>query len=198
MNKIDWRYLQLPLIMFLLSMILAAAVATIGKQYELAQIEKYESAVSKLNTTHKNYTDMVSEIALLDQYRNLYSGYKSSGLVGDERRLSWIQSLKTTNQVLKLPKLAYNLLPQEKFIRPGLKVKSDVEMNSSPMELTMGLLHEEDLMAVLEGLRLSIKNLFTVENCSLTRGGGISSILNTKDINISSRCTIRWVTIDVK
>jgi len=198
MNKIDWRYLQLPLVMFVLSMILAAAVALIGKQYEFAQIEKYESTVSTLNTTHKNYTDMVNEIALLDQYRNLFTGYKSSGLVGEERRLSWIESLETTNQVLKLPQLTYNLLPQEKFIRPGLKVKSDVEMNSSPMELTMGLLHEEDLMAVLEGLRLSIKNLFTVENCSLTRSGEITSILNTKDINISSKCTIRWVTIDAK
>ena len=198
MNKIDWRYLQLPLIMFLLSMIVAATVTIIGKQYELAQIEKYESSISALNTTHKNYTDIVSEIALLDQYRNLYNGYKSSGLVGEERRLSWIESLKATNQVLKLPKLTYNLLPQEKFIRPGLKVKSDVKMNSSPMELSMGLLHEEDLMAVLEGLRLSIKNLFTVDNCSLIRSGGISRISNTKDINISSRCTIRWVTIDAK
>ena len=198
MNKIDWLYLRLPLIMFGLSIMVAAAVAIVGRQYEIAQIKKYESAVSTLKTTHKRYADMVSDIALLDQYRNLYSGYKSSGMVGEERRLSWIESLDTTNQVLKLPKLSYNLLPQEKFIRPGLKISSDVKMNSSPMELTMGLLHEEDLMAVLEGLRLSIKNLFTVESCSLTRSGRISNTVNTQDTNISSKCTIRWVTIDVK
>ena len=198
MNKIDWPYLRLPLIMFGLSIMVAAAVAIVGRQYEIAQIKKYESAVSTLKTTHKRYADMVSDIALLDQYRNLYSGYKSSGMVGEERRLSWIESLDTTNQVLKLPKLSYNLLPQEKFIRPGLKISSDVKMNSSPMELTMGLLHEEDLMAVLEGLRLSIKNLFTVESCSLTRSGRISNTVNTQDTNISSKCTIRWVTIDVK
>ena len=198
MNKIDWLYLRLPLIMFGLSIMVAAAVAIVGYQYEMAQINKYESAVSTLKTTHKRYADMVSDIALLDQYRNLYSGYKSSGLVGEERRLSWIESLDTTNQVLKLPTLSYSLLPQEKFIRPGLKVSSDVKMNSSPMELTMGLLHEEDLMAVLEGLRLSIKNLFTVESCSLTRSGEISNTVNTQDTNISSKCTIRWVTIDVK
>ena len=198
MNKIDWPYLRLPLIMFGLSIMVAAAVAIVGRQYEIAQIKKYESAVSTLKTTHKRYADMVSDIALLDQYRNLYSGYKSSGMVGEERRLSWIESLDTTNQVLKLPELSYNLLPQEKFIRPGLKISSDVKMNSSPMELTMGLLHEEDLMAVLEGLRLSIKNLFTVESCSLTRSGRISNTVNTQDTNISSKCTIRWVTIDVK
>ena len=198
MNRIDWHYLQLPLIMIALSMILAVAVAFIGQQYEAVQIKKYESAVSTLRTTHKRYTDMVNDIALLDQYRNLYSGYKSSGLVGEERRLSWIESLETTNQVLKLPVLTYNLLPQEKFIRPGLKVNIDVEMNSSPMELSMGLLHEEDLLAVFEGLRLSIKNLFTVESCSLNRNSSIGVSLDTKKANLTSKCTIRWVTIDVK
>ena len=119
--------------MFGLSIMVAAAVAIVGRQYEIAQIKKYESAVSTLKTTHKRYADMVSDIALLDQYRNLYSGYKSSGLVGEERRLSWIESLDTTNQVLNLQKLSYILLPQEKFIRPGLKISSDVKMNSSTM-----------------------------------------------------------------
>ena len=198
MNRIDWLYLRLPLIMLGISIVAGTVVAVVGQQYQMAQIKKYQSAVSALKTTHKRYADMVSDIELLDQYRNIYSGYKSSGLVGEERRLSWIESLDTTNQVLKLPTLSYNLLPQEKFIRPGLKVSSDVKMNSSPMELSMGLLHEEDLMAVLEGLRLSIKNLFTVESCSLTRSGEISNSVNTKDTNISSKCTIRWVTVDVK
>ena len=198
MNNIDWRYLQLSLIMFGLSIIVAAAVVIVGQQYEIKQIKKYESAVSKLATTHKRYTIMVNDIALLEQYRNLYSSYKSSGLVGEERRLSWIESLETTNQVLKLPTLTYSLLPQEKFIRPGLSVNNDVEMNSSPMKLSMGLLHEEDLLAVLEGLRLSIKNLFTVESCSLTRNGSIGASLNTEGTNLTSQCTIRWITIDVK
>jgi hypothetical protein len=198
MNRIDWRYLQRPLIFLVLSIIIAAALGMVGFQYETAQVEKYQKAVSTLRTTHKLYTNIVKDIDLLDQYRKIYSGHKSSGLIGEERRLSWIESLVTTNEVLKLPLLTYNLLPQEKFTRPGLKVKSGVKLNSSPMELSMGLLHEEDLLAVLEGLRLSIKNLFTVESCSLTRSGGIDSTLNTKSANLTSNCTIRWVTIDAK
>ncbi len=198
MNRVDWYYLQRPLIVFVLSLTLAAAMGVIGHQYETGQVEKYERAVSTLKTTHKLYANIVNDIDLLDQYRNLYSGYKSSGLIGDERRLSWIESLETTNQVLKLPRLTYNLLPQEKFIRPGLAVGNNVELNGSPMVLTMGILHEEDLLAVLEGLRLSIKNLFTVESCSLTRSGNIRRSLNTKSSNLTSMCTIKWVTINVR
>jgi len=197
-SNIDWRYLQQPLIIFVLSVMVAVSMAVFGFQYEFRQIEKYDKAVETLRTTHTLYINMVNDIDLLEQYRNLYSGYKSSGLVGEERRLSWIESLENTNKVLKLPTLTYSLLPQEEFIRPGLKVKSGVELNGSAMELTMGLLHEEDILAVLEGLRLSIKNLFTVESCSLSRSSNIGDPLDTKKTNLRSKCTIRWVTINVK
>ena len=198
MNNIDWRYLRQPLIFFMFSILIAVSMGVIGLQFEAAQKKKYEMAVETLRTTHKQYANIVNDIDLLEQYRNLYSGYKSSGLIGKERRLSWIESLESTNEVLKLPQLTYNLLPQEKFVRPGLTVKNGIVVNSTPMQLSMGLLHEEDLLAVLEGLRLSIKNLFTVESCSLNRSGRIVGSLNTKGINLNSRCTIKWVTIDVK
>jgi len=198
MDRIDWRYLRQPLIIFVLSVMIATSMGVFGFQYESAQVEKYDKAVEKLSATHRLYIDMVNDIELLEQYRNLYNGYKSSGLVGEERRLSWIESLENTNEVLKLPMLTYSLLPQEEFTRPGLKVKSGVKLGGSPMVLTMGLLHEEDLLAVLEGLRLSIKNLFTVESCSMRRSGEIGKPLDTKRTNLSSKCTIRWVTIDAK
>ena len=127
-----------------------------------------------------------------------YNDYKSSGLIGKERRLSWIESLESTNGVLRLPRLTYDLNPQEKFVRPGFKVKRGVEVSSSPMELSMGLLHEEDLFALLEGLRLSIKNLFTVDHCSIARGSSIDSSLDTRSPNLNTKCLIRWVTIDVE
>ena len=173
-------------------------MGVVGYQYESTQIVKYDKAVETLGTTHTLYINMVNDIDLLEQYRNLYSGYKSSGLIGEERRLSWIESLENTNKVLKLPRLSYRLMPQEKFIRPGLKVKRGVELSGSAMELSMDLLHEEDILAVLEGLRLSIKNLFTVESCSLRRSSRVGVPLNTKKANLRSICTIRWVTIDVK
>ncbi len=198
MNKIDWFYLRRPLIGFALTLILSVALVMIGQQYEEAQLEKYEQSVSTLRSTFKLYKGIIEDIDLLEQYKNLYSGYRSTGLVGDERRLSWIESLESTNQVLRLPTLTYNLLPQEDFKRPGFKVKRGVEVNSSVMELSLGILHEEDIFALFEGLRLSIKNLFTVESCTVTRNSAIDTSLNTRKANFGSTCNIRWVTINAK
>ena len=198
MIKIDWFYLRRPLIMLAVAILFSVGIAMAGYQYEKVQREQYETALSTLRSTHKLYSNMVNDIDLLDQYRNLFSEKKSTGLVGDERRLSWIESLESTNDVLRLPTLAYSLKPQEEFQRPGFKLQRGVSVMSSPMELTIGMLHEEDLFALLEGLRLSIRNLFTVDSCSITRQGMVGRSLNTKRANMQSRCTIQWVTINAK
>jgi len=196
MDKIDWFYLKRPIIVFFAMLLVSLALVIVGQQYEQAQEEEYQKALSTLTSTHRLYRNIVNDIDLLDQYRKLYSEYRSTGLVGEERRLSWVESLKSTNQVLRLPTLTYNLLPQETFERPGFKAKRDVAVLSSPMELSIGLLHEEDLFALLEGLRLSIRTLFTVDSCEIIRTSDIEQSLDTKRANLKARCTIRWVTIN--
>ncbi|TNF88074.1 MAG: hypothetical protein JSU67_09245 [Gammaproteobacteria bacterium] len=198
MNKIDWFYLKRPIIMLMISVLIFSALVLAGFQYEKMQNEEYDKAVTTLRSTHRLYSNMVNDIDLLDQYRSLYGEYKSTGLVGEERRLSWIESLEATNEVLKLPTLTYDLNPQEKFERPGFKPKRGVEVNSSPMELQMGLLHEEDLFALLEGLRQSISNLFTIDSCSINRPSPVNTSLDTKRANLMTNCKLRWVTIDAK
>jgi len=197
-NKIDWFYLRRPLIILVLAILVSVGAAVVGYHYENIQRDRYQTALSTLRSTHQLYTNIINDIDLLDQYRSLFSEYKSSGLVGDERRLSWIESLESTNDVLRLPTLSYKLNPQEPFERPGFKLERDVSVMSSPMDLTIGMLHEEDLFALLEGLRLSIRNLFTVDSCSIMRQSPVDRSLDTKKANLRTQCTIRWVTINAK
>ena len=198
MNKIDWFYLRKPLIIFFAGLLVATLMIYAGMEYETAKQEKYEQSLSNLRTTHQLYSNILNDIDLLEQYRSQFGLYKSSGLVGVERRLSWVESLESTNDVLQLPTITYSLKPQEEFKRPDFIVKRGVDIKSSIMDLKMGLLHEEDIFALIEGIRLSIKNIFTVESCSLKRTGPLSESLHTQRANLSSNCRLRWVTIDAK
>jgi hypothetical protein len=198
MINVDWNYLKRPLIMFGVAILVATGLTVAGFEYEQAQEVKYQRALSALRSTHTGYRKLVNDLALIEQYRTLYNGYKKSGLVGKEHRLTWIESLETTNQVLRLPRLAYSLEPQGGFLRPGFVERAGVSVRSSSMDLTLGLLHEEDLFALLEGLRQSIKNLFTVDSCSLNRSGSIEEPLKTKSANLQAKCRLRWMTINAK
>jgi len=197
-SKVDWLYLKRPFIMLGVAILVSATLIVIGYQYEIVQQVEYEKAVGELRTTHKRYSNLVRDLELIERYRNLYNEYKASGLIGEERRLSWVESLQSANQVLRLPTLTYNLQPQQNFKRPDLKIKRDVVVKSSPMELSIGMLHEEDLFALLEVLRQSIRSLFTVDSCSMSRRTGIDRSLDTKRENLRTKCTISWVTIDAK
>ena len=198
MSKIDWRYLQQAIIIFILAVIVAVLMALAADRYRATQKSEYEQSLATLQSTYREYNKLVNDIDLLEQYRTLFIDYKSTGLVGDERRLSWIESLKRTNAKVRLPLMKYQLLPQEEFGRPGLTVKKGVDLSSAPMMLNMDLLHEEDILTVFETLRLSIENLFTVDSCKLTRKGAVGGSLDTQKANLSATCVIRWLTIDVK
>lgn len=198
MANIDWHYLRRPIIVLMASILIAAGLVAAGYEFESRMDQQYQQSLGTLQSTHRLYSNMVNDIDLLEQYKTLYEGYRDSGLVGEERRLSWIESLETANSGIRLPQLSYSLLPQEDFKRPGLKVAAQVAVNSSPMTLDMGLLHEEDLFAYLEGLRQSIQNLFTVDACQFVRRGSVDAPLNTQNVNLNANCTIRWVSIDAK
>jgi len=198
MNNFDWRYLRQAMIIFIVAIVVAALMGIAADRFRAAQKEKYQQSLAVLESTYRKYNRLVNDIDLLEQYRTLFVDYKSSGLVGDERRLSWIESLERTNSRIKLPRMTYRLMPQQDFQRPGLKLDRSVILTSAPMVLNMDLLHEEDIFSVFEGLRLSIKNLFTVDSCKLTRKGTIGLPLDTQEANLTASCVIRWVTINVK
>lgn len=197
-NKIDFLFLKRPLIFISIAIIFSVALVLSGWQYEDAQSEAYQQGSTSLRATHKKYQNLVKDIDLLEQYTVKFTDYKASGLVGGERRLSWIESLRATNSELKLPKLSYNLLPQEEFERPKLKVEKNVVVKSSPMELTMSLLHEGDLFALLDGLSTSISNLYTVDSCKISLQGQVGMTFDTQKPNLTSNCVIRWISIDAK
>jgi hypothetical protein len=197
-TKIDWFFLRRTLIFLFISIVFSVAVIFLGWQYEDAKYEEYQNGAANLSTTHRLYKNMVNDIDLLEQYTTKYSDYKATGLVGGERRLSWIESLESTNSVLKLPKLSFTLLPQEDFVRPGLKVDRNVEVKSSPMQLDISLMHEGDLFALFDGLALSISNLFTVDSCTISLMGGVGQQFNTQSANLNANCVIRWISIDAK
>ncbi len=196
--SIDWGFLKWPLVFLTFAIAVSAAFIAAGLYYQNIEQAKYDKARSSLKSTHSRYKKLVEDLDLLQIYTQTYDGYLSSGLVGAERRLSWIETLESVNEVLRLPKLSYTLMPQEAFKKPQLNVDRNIQLNSTPMNLEMDLLHEEDLFAVFEGISGTINNLYTIDSCNISLIGGANKALSTKDANLRATCLMRWVTVDVK
>ena len=196
-NIVDWRFLRGALIFLLLAVIASVALIYSGQLYETQRAAEYRQQEARLSQTHRKYEQLVRDLDLMEQYTTQFDAYKSSGLVGDERRLSWIESLEAVNRQLRLPKLGYDLLPQEDFRRPDFKPLRFVSVRSSPMRVNMELLHEGDLISLISGLEQEISNLFTVDSCRLRLKGQVGKLFDTRKPNLTGECVIRWITIDV-
>ncbi len=197
-NKIDFRFLRKALIFFTVSLLISIVMIVSGLQFENSKLEAFNKAKSSLSQSHRVYKKLVEDLDLLEQYKKSYKEYKKTGLIGAERRLSWIETLETVNDVLKLPKLTYTLSPQEGLTRPGLKIERNIILGSTPMNLSIDLLHEEDLFAVFEGVAGNIDNLFSIDSCRISRLGKGDAPLSTRNANLSSNCLLRWITVDVQ
>ncbi len=196
-NLVDWLFLRGSLVFLLLAAIVAGALIYFGQLYEEQRAGEYRQQENNLRTTHGKYERLVRDLDLMEQYTTQFNAYQASGLVGKERRLSWIESLDAVNARLRLPRLSYNLEPQEEFRRPGFTPLRFVSVKSSPMQVNMEMLHEGDVISLIDGLEKEISNLFTVDSCSLRLKGQAGKLFDTRKPNLIGECVIRWISIDV-
>ncbi len=197
-NKIDLQFIKRPLIFIIIILVVSVVLMVFGQQFETAKLDQYNSSKSSLQRSHRTYKKLVEDLDLLDLYTKSYKKYRKSGLLGPERRLSWVESLEAVNDVLQLPKLSYELDPQEEFKQPKLQIVNNIKVSSTPMKLEIELLHEEDLFVVFEGIQNNIDSLFTIDSCKITRLGKRDSVLSTQKANLRSSCLLRWITVDVQ
>ncbi len=195
LKKIDWKFLKRPLIIFFILVSSSLVFYFGGTQYKDIQNEQFTNAKNALSASHRALNNKSKEIALVDDYLEPYKTLVDNAFIGDERRLSWIESIKATNKEIKLPKFNYTISAQTPFNRPGIKKNKRVKVHASKMTLDLGLLHEEDLFNVFKMLDEHVQSYFIVDACNMTIGK--NSELSVDKQNISARCVVNWVHLKV-
>jgi hypothetical protein len=152
-----------------------------------AAMAERQSAQNKLERA----TDEEREIRdRLVDYRKLLD----RGLIGDERRLDWVERIAEIKTARKLFDVRYSIDVQKPVDYPGLAGGGDVEFMASPMKLEMSLLHEEDLFRFLDDLRGALSAHVVVKSCTLQRTDRVASDRGIGP-RLQAACDIDLVTI---
>lgn len=99
-----------------------------------------------------------------------YQTMAAHGIIGQEHRIDWIETIREIKQARKLIDVKYEIGPQEP-VKPEL-VPSELtgyDIMASPMKLDMQLLHEDDLLGFLGDLRQRVQGYLRVQHCSIGR-----------------------------
>ena len=101
-------------------------------------------------------------------YVALYQRFKDLRILGEERRLEWVETLARIRTTRELAEVRYQVERQK--VLKTLPGKPGLELRSSSMKVELALVHEGDLLGFLEELRASGNAYYSVRQCSITRG----------------------------
>jgi len=130
-------------------------------EWSAAKSER-EQAQAKLARATDEERDIREKLV---DYRKLLD----RGMIGEEKRLDWIDRIGAIKAARKLFDVKYSIEPQRTVDYPGVGGKGNVEFLASTMKLNMLLLHEEDLLRFIGDLQEGLSAYVIVRTCSIDR-----------------------------
>jgi hypothetical protein len=135
------------------------------------------------------------------------------GIFGEEKRLEWVEHLRTIEKRWPGIAIKYDISPQKLVpkegsngvVQPiplGAKLPNGDPVKqfgvfSTDMKLTLQLLHEGDALAIFDELKAANLGLFSVKKCSMRRPNNGTAVENVSDFGtpLIVDCTLNWISM---
>lgn len=194
MTQQDWRKLRNPMIGLGAVLLIAGILISFADQYRKKNETALATQQNLLNQARQKYQSSGLEKEMITQYLPAYNDLLASGFIGEERRIEWIEALRQIHNQHKLFSIDYSIGLQENYKTPFLSNLGNFALHRSVMKLNLDMLHEGDLLTLLDGLKEQPTPLI-VRDCEISRPTG--AVINTKNIsaNLKAVCEIDWLTL---
>lgn len=191
----DLRALAVPIAALVIA--LAAGVGTLT--YGITESARAERQLQLARQTRLQAEARVRQVGAeaseLQDKGQRFRQLLARGVVGPEARLMWIERLRVIEHQQKLFRLDYELSPMQK-----LRDAPSGAVNASAMTVSLPLLHEGDLLALLDGLRATENALVIPTDCAIERlpAGTVRVAVGGPPPTLRAECRLTWVTLDAE
>ncbi len=124
----------------------------------------------------------------LAQYGPRFAQLQASGMIGDENRLAWIETIRQIQTSRKLVSASFEIEPQQAV---GALTYGQYQLRGSRMHIELGMVHELDLFNFIDDLRAA--GLFTVQECRIRRNDVPAEAVGLA--RLTANCTLIWLTL---
>ena len=177
----------------------AAALYGNERQRHSAQAQAREKAAAL--TAQQRLGSVYAERGEIENYLQRFNTLRSLGALGNENRLDWIERLAAIREELRLPRFTYTIAaraPNPQMQDPG----AGLRFETSRMRLEFGVVHEGDLLRIIERLRTPAMGMFEIRSCALIR---VRAALPGTDLaapeagaahaNLAGVCELDWLSM---
>lgn len=165
----DVKRLRAPLALALALVGVGAAVALMSDSYlDSSKKLRDASRVSRVGAQERVLRVSEEEREIKQNIVD-YERMRELGMMSDQNRIDWIESIARIKNNRKLFEIKYRIEAQRGLDYPGLAATGSADFVVSRMRLEMLLLHENDLLDFLTDLQATKKAYVSVRQCVLMR-----------------------------
>lgn len=190
----DWRQLRFPILGLGLAMIAAGLLASFADQYRTEEEQALQIEQGLYNQARQKFESSGQEKETIIKYLPEYNRLLAQGFIGEERRIEWIERLRQIHGQYNLFSIDYSIGQQERYQPSFITNAGNHIINRSVMELKLDMLHEGDLIHLIEDLHQDTPP-FLVRECEITRPIGADIDSKKMTANLKAVCEIDWITL---
>jgi len=128
---------------------------------------------------------------IIDEFEANFLKLVNQGVVGEENRLSWFETIQSTAKKRGMPSVKYSISERKPLSASSLGAQyQGIDVFKSVMTLNIKMAHEGDLFALLNDLRKA-DGLFTIDSCNIEK---ISKKSVDTENNMKAYCKLGWYT----
>lgn len=194
MNRARAPHLRPAILKFATLALIGATATTLGWRQALLERDLRERLHAERRVLDARLAATDRDLAELAARAERYRRLDARGLLGAERRLDWIDLITAVRVARQLFDVDYDFAAQ----RPLEATPSpSVAAVASTMKLRMPLLHEGDLIAILEDLAERAPALLQIRECRLERVAAEPHDTGPA-ARLAASCRIDWITLQVR
>lgn len=192
--RTELRLLRWPLLCLGLALLLALGVGLVAlhfvetseKQAEAAELAAANSR-SETQRLQNEEQDIRAKIAAFQRIA-------TRGIVGPERRLDWVDLMRSVQHERKLLGLEYEIQPRRTWSGSS-GAGTGYRFMSSAVRVQIPLLHEDDLLHFLADVHADAAAFTRLRSCKLQRYTTTAPTGGTLSAQINAECQMDWITL---
>lgn len=196
-ERTDLKHLQAGFLLLAASLLVAGGALWGAQRIKQNAEQGWRNATATEQGINNTLSRARSEEQQLRAMIGRFQALKERGIVGAEQRLDWVETLARIKSERRLARLDYEFAPQRPLdagILPGGPAAGSFQLMSSTMHLTLSLLHEGDLLGVLDDLRKVAPALIQVRACRIERATHTPTE-RSASANLTAECSLEWITL---
>lgn len=181
------RAISVFVVMLMLSVIIVSA----SYAYMDGIYQNQQSAKRDMRIWQTKIDSSVESNQIIDEFESNFLKLINQGVVGEEDRLSWFETIQNTAKKRGMPLVIYSISAQKALNKSNIKRDyRGINVFKSEMTLDIKMAHEGDLFALLNDLGKA-DGLFSVDSCNIEKTS--KKVVDT-DNNMKAYCELVWYT----